>query len=63
MEASAPPERGSSLKEKVAGLTRSTERQLIVEALEKTAQNRTRAAALLGISRRALQNKIKEYGL
>jgi two-component system NtrC family response regulator len=63
LEASAPPERASSLKETVAGLTRSAERQLITEALEKTGQNRTRAAALLGISRRALQNKIKEYGL
>jgi two-component system NtrC family response regulator len=63
VKAPSPPGGASSLKEKVAGLTQSAERQLIVEALEKTGQNRTRAAALLGISRRALQNKIKTYGL
>jgi two-component system response regulator AtoC len=39
------------------------ERELIGKALEKTGNNRTRAAALLDISHRALLYKIKSYGL
>ena len=44
-------------------ISRVTEKQMILDALNRTNQNRTRAAELLGISRRTLQNKIKEYGL
>ena len=39
------------------------ERDLIKRALDKTKNNRTRAAALLEISQRALLYKIKSYGL
>lgn len=39
------------------------ERQLIRAALGRTAGNRTKAAALLGISQRALLYKLKEYGI
>jgi len=53
----------SGLLEKKNALSRVAEKQMIAEALEKTGQNRTRAATVLGISRRALQNKIREYGL
>jgi len=53
----------SSLKEKVDTISQVTERHMIIDALNKTNQNRTEAAKLLGISRRTLQNKIKEYGL
>jgi len=53
----------SSLKAKVETVSQITEKQMIVDALNKTNQNRTRAAELLGISRRTLQNKIKEYNL
>ena len=53
----------SSMKEKTEQITHTTEKQMIIDALNKTDRNRTRAAQLLGISRRTLQNKIKEYGL
>jgi DNA-binding NtrC family response regulator len=52
-----------TLKERVEGISQMTEKQMIIDALNKTNQNRTKAAKLLGISRRTLQNKIKEYGL
>jgi DNA-binding NtrC family response regulator len=53
----------SSLKEKIDTISQITEKQMIIDALNKTNRNRTKAAKLLGISRRTLQNKIKEYGL
>ncbi len=37
--------------------------QLIIDALEKTAWNKTKAATLLGISRRSIYRKIKEYNI
>jgi DNA-binding NtrC family response regulator len=37
------------------------ERQLIVKTLEATHNNKTRAAEILGISAKTLQNKLKEY--
>jgi DNA-binding NtrC family response regulator len=53
----------SSFKGRVENVCRSTEKQMIIDALQKTGHNRTKAAELLGISRRTLQNKIKQYGL
>jgi DNA-binding NtrC family response regulator len=53
----------STLKEKIDSISSMTEKQMIIDALNKTNQNRTKAAELLGVSRRTLQNKIKEYGL
>jgi transcriptional regulator with PAS, ATPase and Fis domain len=47
------------LEEHVAGL----ERRLILQALERTHGNRTRAAALLGISRNGLTIKMERLGL
>ncbi|OGP56331.1 MAG: two-component system response regulator [Deltaproteobacteria bacterium RBG_13_52_11] len=42
---------------------RDVERATIVMTLHQTGGNRTRAAAILGITRKTLQNKIKEYGI
>ena len=54
---------GPTLKEKMENISHGAEKQMILDALNKTNQNRTRAAKLLSISRRTLQNKIKDYGL
>ncbi len=58
-EASADSPNGGSFKDQVGAL----ERQLIAEALERNGGNRTKAAEELGIYRRLLYAKIKEYGL
>jgi sigma-54 dependent transcriptional regulator, acetoin dehydrogenase operon transcriptional activator AcoR len=44
-------------------ICRAAERNEIARALEEHGQNRTHAAVALGISRRTLLNKIKQYGL
>jgi two-component system response regulator HydG len=45
-----------------AGMTiREMERELIIKTLEDNDQNRTRSARVLGITRRTLQHKLKEY--
>jgi len=46
---------GRSLKE--------VEKEMILRTLEETGGNRTHAARILGISRRTLQLKLKEYGI
>ncbi|TET11739.1 sigma-54-dependent Fis family transcriptional regulator [Candidatus Aerophobetes bacterium] len=47
------------LKQRVANL----ERELIIEALEKTDWIQTKAARLLGMSRRAMRYKMQKYGI
>ncbi|HXU70267.1 MAG TPA: sigma-54 dependent transcriptional regulator [Polyangia bacterium] len=61
--APAPEGRASSLKELVRQETERVERELIVRALEETGGNVTQAARKLKISRKSLQNKMKEFGL
>lgn len=39
------------------------ERQMIIRTLDETGGNRTKTADILGISRRTLQMKLKEYGI
>jgi two-component system response regulator HydG len=46
---------GLSLKE--------MEREMIIQTLKETGGNRTRAASVLGISRKTLLNKLKEYSI
>ncbi|MBC8499846.1 MAG: helix-turn-helix domain-containing protein, partial [Candidatus Atribacteria bacterium] len=43
------------------GTLKDIEKELIIKYLIKNNANRTHTAKLLGISRRSLQNKIKEY--
>jgi DNA-binding NtrC family response regulator len=57
--ADVPHDHAMSLKDLVA----ETERRAIQHALEQTGWNRTKAARLLGISRRQLFDKIQQYGL
>ena len=52
-----------SMKELVRETTAQVERELIVQALEQTGGNVTRAAQLLMISRKSLQNKMKAFNL
>jgi DNA-binding NtrC family response regulator len=56
---SAPPPPAASEIVSLAEL----EKQHIFAALEKTGQNRTHAAKLLGISIRTLRNKLNDYGV
>jgi len=57
--AQEPQPQGLSIKQAEEAI----EKELIKKALEKTNNNRTKAAALLEISHRALLYKIKSYGL
>ncbi|MBI4817379.1 MAG: sigma-54-dependent Fis family transcriptional regulator [Deltaproteobacteria bacterium] len=60
---SGPPRPIGPLKEIVRQHTETLEKALITRALEETGGNVTRAARKLAISRKALQNKMKELGL
>jgi transcriptional regulator of acetoin/glycerol metabolism len=42
---------------------KNNEKQTIIDVLKECEGNRTKAAKQLGISRRGLYNKLKEYGL
>jgi DNA-binding NtrC family response regulator len=61
-EGSGPARRaaeGSNLAQAVERL----ERQMIVDALQQTIGNRSRAARLLGLTRQGLLNKLSRYGI
>ncbi len=62
-EAEEAPVGQPSLKGALEETTARMEKEMIVNALTQTKGNRTKAAQLLGISRRTLQKKLKEYGL
>jgi DNA-binding NtrC family response regulator len=47
---------------RVGSTVDEAERLLILRTLEATAQNKTRAAEILGVSLKTLHNKLKEYG-
>jgi DNA-binding NtrC family response regulator len=54
---------GSTLKDASKAAAAETERRMILDALEQTHANVTKAADRLGLSRRGLQLKMKELGL
>ena len=53
---------GNAVSVRIGTTVGKMERILISRTLERCAQNRTRAAEVLGISVRTLRNKLKEYG-
>jgi DNA-binding NtrC family response regulator len=60
---SGSPRNGSESPEAESSSLAELEKRHILATLEKTKQNRTQAAKLLGISVRTLRNKLTEYGL
>jgi DNA-binding NtrC family response regulator len=54
-------ESGNAVHVEVGTTVDEAERQLIVKTLSATQNNKTRAAEILGISTKTLQNKLKEY--
>jgi DNA-binding NtrC family response regulator len=57
-----PPEQGDTYMVRPGMTAEDAERQLILMTLRHTANNRTRAAAMLGLSVKTLFNKLKQYG-
>jgi DNA-binding NtrC family response regulator len=57
----APVAAGDGLRLRAGLSVAEAERRLILETLEFTENNKTRAAELLGISLKTLHNKLKEY--
>jgi transcriptional regulator with PAS, ATPase and Fis domain len=63
IEFPAPEAKAMAAEVKGPPTLEATERRMLVEALDKTGWNQTRAATLLGISRDTLRYKIKKYNL
>jgi transcriptional regulator with PAS, ATPase and Fis domain len=62
MRAAKGPSDLSAMKFPVGTTVDAMERELILQTLGATGNNKTRAAELLGISLKTLHNKLKEYG-
>jgi DNA-binding NtrC family response regulator len=60
--ASKNPSDLSGIKFPIGTTVDAMERELIVQTLQATGNNKTRASELLGVSLKTLHNKLKEYG-
>jgi DNA-binding NtrC family response regulator len=58
-----PHERADAAPPPAAGSLEELEKQAVMEALAKSGGNRTKAAKMLGVSRKTILNKIRLYGL
>ncbi|MDE3105002.1 MAG: sigma-54-dependent Fis family transcriptional regulator [Acidobacteriota bacterium] len=61
VEPPRPVDDSRTVRVEVGTTVNEAERQLILKTLESTNNNKTRAAEILGISAKTLQNKLKEY--
>jgi len=59
--AASVPDTGNVVRVEVGTTVDEAEKQLILRTLASTSNNKTRAAEILGISSKTLQNKLKEY--
>ena len=57
----APHEAGKEPADLIGHSLKDIEKEVIIKTLEQTGGNRTQAALILGVTRKTLQNKIKEY--
>jgi DNA-binding NtrC family response regulator len=55
------PDDSNTVRVEVGTTVDEAERQLILKTLHSTHNNKTKAAEILGISSKTLQNKLKEY--
>ncbi len=62
-EKKAPPGNANSVELAPGRSLKEVEKEMILRTLDETGGNRTHAAKILGISRRTLQLKLKEYGI
>jgi DNA-binding NtrC family response regulator len=60
--AAAAPNDPDVVQLPVGTTVREAEKKLILQTLEHTSNNKTRAAQILEISLKTLHNKLKEYG-
>jgi DNA-binding NtrC family response regulator len=58
-----PPGAPQAAYTSTTGRMKDVERDLIIRTLRETANNRTRAAEILGVSVRTIRNKLKEYAI
>ena len=56
-------ENGDNLEDQVKRVTEDVEKKLILQALDKCDNSRTKAAEMLKISRKTLFNKMKRLGI